>query len=248
MTVTQAQFRAAILDPEAAVPEGLRDPEARPAGRRFSVYRNNVAVSLTEALETAFPVVRKIVGEDFFRAMAGVFLRVHPPLSPVLMFYGAEMPAFLRSFPPVAHLTYLPDVARLEQALREAYHAADAAPLTPDALSQGADLLSARASLAPAVRIVRSAHPLHMIWRFNTVARAPKPAAVAEDVLVTRPGFDPVVSLLPAGGAAFIAALARGETLGTAIVAAGGGADPGAILSLLLSGGAITGLTFGDTA
>jgi hypothetical protein len=248
MSVGQGEFRAALLDPAAAVPTGLSDPERRPAGRRFSVYRNNVAVSLIEALETAFPIVRKIVGEEFFHAMAGVFLRAHPPASPVLMFYGEEMPGFLASFPPVAHLGYLPDVSRLELALRAAYHAADAQPISPEALGSGADLMAARLTLAPALRVIRSRWPLHGIWRANTEEGAPKPGRGPEDVLVTRPGFDPVVSLLPEGGAEFIGRLAAGEPLAAATLAPGPGFDPGPTLGLLLQGNAITAIRFGDAA
>lgn len=247
MTVSQAAFRAAILDPARPVPDGLTDPEQRPAGRRFSVYRNNVAVSLTEALEVAFPVVRKIVGDEFFRAMAGVYLRAHQPSSPVLSRYGAEMPGFLESFAPVAHLGYLPDVARLEIAMRGAYHAADARPVEPEALQSGVDLMSARLRLAPPLRVIRSRWPLHGIWRANTEDGAPKPGREPEDVLITRPGFDPVVGRLDPGGADFIAALAAGEALGTAVVAAGTGFDPGPTLGALLSGGAITDISFGDS-
>jgi hypothetical protein len=247
MSVDQGAFRAALLDPAAPVPAGLTDPSGRPAGRRFAVYRNNVAVSLTEALEVAFPVVRRIVGDDFFRAMAGVFLRLHPPRSPLLMLYGEAFPGFLTRFGPVAHLGYLPDVARLELALREAYHAADAAPVGPEALAAGTELLAARLTLAPAVCVLTSRWPLHGIWRFNTAEGAPPPGRAAEDVLVTRPGFDPVVAPLPPGGADFVAALARGAPLGAALLAPGGAFDPGPTLSLLLAGGAITAIRFGDT-
>ncbi len=90
--------------------------------------------------------------------MAGVFLRAYPPRDRVLMLYGAEFPEFLGAFQPVAHLGYLPDVARLEQALRESYHAADhrAADLsgmTPEAL------LTRRLRLAPSARLLRSRWP-----------------------------------------------------------------------------------------
>ncbi len=244
MTI-EAEFRGAVLDSQRQAPEGLTGPDGRPAGRRFDVYRNNVAVSLTEALEVAFPVVRKLVGDEFFTAMAGVFLRAHPPSSPLLMFYGAEMPAFLESFPPAAHLGYLPDVARLEMARRQSYHAADAVPLGPEALA-ATDLMAARFALAPAVRVIRSRWPLHGIWLANTSDDAPKPGREAEDVLVTRPGFDPLVSRIPPGGADFIAALARGLTLGEAIAAAGEGFDPGPTLTLLLQGNALTDAKTGD--
>lgn len=112
----QSAFHAALMDAARPVPEGLRDPAGRPAGKRFDVYRNNVAVSLTRALETGFPVLRKLVGAEFFSAMAGVYLRTHPPTSPLLQQYGQDMPGFLRGFPPAKSLPYLPDIARLELA------------------------------------------------------------------------------------------------------------------------------------
>lgn len=245
--MSQGEFRAALLDPERPVPPGLTDPEGRPAGRRFDVYRNNVTVSLTEALRQAFPVVRKLVGEEFFTAMAREHLRAHPPASPLLMFYGAAMPDFLAAFPPVAHLGYLPDVARLELALRHAYHAADARPVPRAALEALAPeaFLAARVTLAPALRLVRSPWPILAIWSAN-VRGTPAPTAVEpQDVLILRPGFDPDPVLLPAGAAAFVEALCAGRTVGEAL-AAGPAFDLTATLGLLIGGDAITGLTTGD--
>src|SRR6056297_4262947 len=100
MIVDQSTFRAALLDAEATRPDGLTDGAGAPAGRRFDVYRNNVAVSLADALEAAFPVIAKLVGTRNFRLLAGAFLRSHPPQSPLMMFYGAEMPTFLSTFGP----------------------------------------------------------------------------------------------------------------------------------------------------
>ena len=219
MSTPQSDFITALLDPRSAVPEGLTDPEGRPAGRRFSVYRNNVAVSLTEALETAFPVIARLIGEENFKGLAGLFLRQHPPASPLLMLYGAEMPAFLEGFQPLAHIGYLPDIARLELALRQSYHAADATPADPAALQTLPPdrLMGARLTLAPAVRLIRSRWPIHAIWRFNMEPGAPKPEMAAEDVLVSRPDLDPILTVLPVGGGAFAAALAEGITLGAAI-------------------------------
>ena len=245
--MSQSDFRAALLDPDRPAPAGLTDPHGRPAGRRFDVYRNNVTVSLTEALRQAFPVVRTLVGEDFFTAMAREFLRAHPPASPLMMFYGARMPGFLASFPPVAHLGYLPDIARLELALREAYHAADARPVPPEVLqSLPPDrLVDSKLRLAPAIRLVRSRWPIHAIWSANTRATPAPKATVPEDVLVTRPGYDPEPLCLPAGAGSFIAALQEGQTVGAALDA-GGAFDLTATLSLLIGAGAITDITSGD--
>lgn len=237
-----SEFHAALLDPECPAPTDLTDPGGRPAGRRFDVYRNNVAVSLTEALRQAFPVIRKLVGDDFFTAMAREHARRFPPRSPLLMFYGEDMPDFLNAFPPVAHLGYLPDVARLELALRQSYHAADAEPLPAVAL-QGLSteaFLSARLRLAPSLRLLRSTWPVLTIWRANTAGTAPPLHRVAEDVLILRPGFDPEPQLLPPGGASFVAALLQGEPV-TAALDAAPDLDLAATLGLLLAGGAIAG-------
>lgn len=245
--MNQSEFRAALLDPDRPTPEGLIDPQGRPAGARFNVYRNNVTVSLTEALRQAFPVLRKLVGDDFFTAMAHEFLRAHPPQSPLMMFYGDEMPDFLEGFPPVAHLGYLPDIARLEGAIRHAYHAADVAPVPADELAQLAPeaLVAARLDLAPSLRLIRSNWPIHGIWSANTQGTAAPKATTAEDVLVTRPEFDPIPQLLPRGAAPFVASLMAGQTVGTALDA-GAAFDLSATLGLLIGAGAITKIKPGD--
>ena len=250
MTLDQTTFHAALLSPEVPRPAGLSDGDGRPAGRRFDVYRNNVAVSLTEALETAFPAVAKLVGAANFKLLAGAFLRQHPPTSPLMMFYGSELPGYLTSFEPTKSRGYLPDVARLELALRESYHAADAAPIDPSELQALAPdvLMASPLTLAPSVRLIRSDWPVHAIWRFN-MDNGPKPAAVAEDTLVLRADMDPDPVLLPAGGGAFVAALFAGTPMGRAIEAATTEADDfdlSQILALLISAIAIT--AFGETS
>lgn len=238
----QADFTAALLDADRPAPEGLRNPFGGPASKRFDVYRNNVAVSLTEALETGFPVIRKLVGAEFFAAMAGVFLRSYPPEDPRLMLYGGQMPGFLKSFPPVAHLPYLPDIAKLELGLRQSYHGADAAPLDLTGLDPAA-VLDLRPKMAPAAMVVQSQFPIYDIWRANTDPEAPKPSAAAQDILITRPGFDPAPHLLPIGGFELARTLKGRMTLTEAMATAlarAPGADMQALLTLFVKSGALT--------
>ena len=81
-----------MRDPNAALPDGVIAYNSDAPRKRFSVYRNNVMVGLAGALEARFPAARKIVGEDFFKAMASVFAAARPPHSPLMMFYGDEFP------------------------------------------------------------------------------------------------------------------------------------------------------------
>ena len=201
------------------MPNGLTNPDGRPAQKRFDVYRNNVVLSLLEALATGFPVVKKLLGDDFFRAMALDFIRQHPPRSPLMMHFGADLPAFLAGFAPAQKLGFLPDVARLEIALRESYHAPDAAPL-PTALLQTtpADkLMELRFLLAPSVRLLRSRWPIYSIWMAHQDPAGPPPSPGGQAVLVTRPQFDPLPQLLPEGAATFLMAIDSGAAFGAAV-------------------------------
>jgi len=251
MTVTQSAFRAALMDSNQPVPDGLSNGQGRPAGARFSVYRNNVASSLTEALEVSFPAIRKLIGDENFRPLMGIFLRDNPPAAPMITQYGDALPGFLEGFAPLSHLGHLPDVARLEQALRESYHAADSTPIDPAELQNLAPyaLMSARLSLAPALRLIRSPWPVHQIWAYNMEPGAPKPAGGAQDVAVTRPEFDPIAVPLSPGGGAFIAALVEGRTFGAAFEAASQTPDFDLTqaLSALIAGRAITRISPGDS-
>ncbi|MCU0826110.1 MAG: putative DNA-binding domain-containing protein [Tabrizicola sp.] len=242
--MSQTQFAAALLDPEAELPAGVVDSLGRPAPKRFAVYRNNVASSLTRALEAAFPTVRKLVGDEFFGAMAVLFLRAHPPRSQMLMQYGDAFPDWLAAFPPVAHLGYLPDVARLDQAMRESYHAADSTPLPEVEFHRllGEDIGSLRLILAPSLRLVQSRWPLAAIWAVNHSDDKP-PMVGAQDVVVLRPLFDPRPHPVPAGGGALLSGLLQGKRLGESIDLAGESLDLSAVLGLLIAGKAIVGVS-----
>lgn len=242
--VTQSQFRAALFAPDAPPPVGLTDGSGAPAGRRFSVYRNNVAVSLIEALEQTFPTVAKLIGADGFKALARRFIAENPPSSPILSRYGAAFPAFLARSDELAQLGYLPDTARLDLAMVRAYHAADAAPFDPAQLARIApdDLPRVALALAPAVELLSSPWPIHGIWRFNHAPGSPQPPHEAQDVLVTRPDFDPVPRLLGSGQAVFLRRIIEGDCLGPAADAAARAApdfDLSALLGLLIGDAAI---------
>ena len=140
----QAGFAEALLAPALPCPPGLQAWNGSDPARRLAVYRNNVMVSLIDALATSFPVAQELVGEDFFRAMAAEFVRRQPPRSRVLARYGDRLPDFIADFEPARSVPYLADLARLEFARIQAYHAADAEALSPAAaaaaLRDGADV------------------------------------------------------------------------------------------------------------
>ncbi len=236
-------FAKALRAPDAPLPKGIVDPFGNPAPKRFDVYRNNVTVSLIEALQAAFPAVCALVGEVFFREMARTYLRTHPPASPVMIEYGHGFAEFIEQFEPAASLPFLPDVARLDRAWLDVYHAADAQPLNPARLAGLNDdvLTGARFFVHPAVRFINSGFPLHDLWQ---AGRAAKSAAgidpsLVQNVAITRPRYEIQTFGVTPVSAIFIRALMEKEPLGAAVekVADIKGFDLTRVLNRLLTSG-----------
>src|SRR6266436_557889 len=103
----ETSFAQALLDADRPIPYGITAHNAVVSARRFAVYRNNVVAGLVKALKSRFVVVDKIVGEEFFAAMARVFVKEQPPRSPVLAIYGDEFATFIAAFDPARELAYL---------------------------------------------------------------------------------------------------------------------------------------------
>ena len=244
---SQADFAAALLDPAAAVPDGVTTMRGIPDARRFDVYRNNVMVSLIGALEQKFPVCRLIVGDDFFRDMARSHVRQARPASPLIFRYGDDLPGFIDGYEPARPVAYLGDVARLEVSWMRAYHAADqdALDIAAIAATDPEVLAASRTVKHASASLLCSRWPVGSIWEAHQHEPVAKLArSGAETVLVVRPQAEVKVHILPAGDRAFAVALFAGETLGDAARAASvdEGFDFGRALVGLISLGAIAGL------
>ena len=165
----QLGFASAVLDGI----EGDFDRHVRAAelsgARHLQVYRNNTLLSLTGALKAVYPVVRRLVGEGFFRYAASQYIARQPSRSGDLHTFGEHFPAFLQSFAPAAELVYLPDVAHLEWAYHQVFHAAGHPPLDVAALAQAPVERQGelRFELHPAARLLESAFPILRIWQVN---------------------------------------------------------------------------------
>lgn len=249
--MSAAAFAAALRAPTFACPPGLTAWNGSDPGGRFAIYRNNHLVSLVDALADSYPVVRALVGDEFFRAMAREFVLRSPPTSPVLAWYGADFPGFVAGFPPAGTLPCLADVARLEWLRVDAWHAADANPLPVGELAALSDhparLPAARFSLHPALRVMQSPHPVVSIWdahqgRDPGAALADIDMGCAEAAVLVRPGLEVEIVPVPPAAAAFIAGLGAGLALGAAAAAAP--CDIAQALAVLIRGGALTAIAF----
>ncbi|MBO1540349.1 DNA-binding domain-containing protein [Pseudomonas sp. OA65] len=220
----QHAFAAALLDPRKVCPPGLFSANGADPESRFAVYRNNVLGSLINALADNYPVVVQLVGEEFFRAMAGVYVQSTAPRSPVMNDYGEDFAEFIERFEPAASVPYLADVARLERLHVQAWHAADAKPMTEErivaTLSSPTRVGHLKIGLHPSLRLLQSPFAVVTIWSAHQ-HQTPVPFETfpAQNALVLRNGLDVEVFAISHAVHGFIAALQQGLSLTSAMEA-----------------------------
>lgn len=219
----QAAFVAGVFGESAAataIAPGRFAPD-----QHLQIYRNNIFESLTGALKAVYPVIERLVGDGFFRFAADVYIRRHPPRSSNLHDFGAHYADFLTGFAPAASLAYLPDVARLEWAWHEAFHAADAQALDPLCLTEYAPECHGllHFNLHPSARLLSSVYPLLRIWQTNQDNATPQAINLNEggvQLLVIRRERRVEIETLSIGEHALLHTLVQGKTLEAACEAA----------------------------
>jgi hypothetical protein len=211
----------------------------------FAVYRNTVLKGAIDAIEANYPAVTRLVGSEWLRAAAAVFVRAQPPAEPSLLHYGVGFAAFLAGFAPAADMPWLADVARLDRAWTEAHAAVDESPVAAAAVAALAPEELARTVLRPHTAArwhVAANAPIHTLWRRNRASAADVPDADVgrdldwrgEGALLTRPGDVVEAVALDTAGAAFLDACAARATLAEAAAAALA-ADPATDLARLMA-------------
>lgn len=236
---------AAALMPQAAAPTHaapwLAALQAQPG---FAVYRNTVLKACIDALQANYPTVCRMVGEDWFRAAAGLFVRARPPHDGRLMAYGEGFAAFLQAFEPAAGLPYLPAVARLDRCWTESHLAADA-PVLDAAWLARQPPEAVHLAPHPAARWIWSEeHPACTLWRRQREG-APMDADLpweGDGALLTR--LEGAVQWVPLSraGIAFMDACAQTlplELAATHAQQAKPDCDLGALMAQLLQAGAL---------
>lgn len=247
LTDLQSALGAASLGGDAITLAPAISGDGFQPEQRLSIHRNNTTVLLCEVLATTYPVVKKLVGDDFFDSVARVYVRTQPPRSPCLFEYGGGFGAFLTTLPAVAELPYLPDVAALEWAWNESFYAVDAEPLSAAALAKVdpeayGDLIF---TPHPSLRLVASAYPIKEIWDVNQCGADPDARVDlhegAQHLAVLRANTSVTFIELSLGGFEMTARLSAGERLEDAFLSGQRlmtDFDPTATLSVLISAGA----------
>jgi hypothetical protein len=219
----QAEFAEAMADPLRAADFAV-EIVVRDLGTldRLALYRGNVHAAWEKALANSYPVVRALVGEEFFGGLARAYGRAHPSTSGDLNRFGAHYADFVRDFEHTQSLPYLPDVAALEWSVHGAHCAGDAFGLSRDRIGAlpPSELLASRFTLHPACTTFESRFPAASIWlahQPNATVALPTDLDRREFALVIRPGWRVEVLVTSAGEVAALKHLGAGADMECAI-------------------------------
>lgn len=222
---------------------GVRSITSQPG---FAIYRNTVMKACIDALQANYPSVTRLVGEEWFRAAASLYVAKHAPQDPRMLYYGEQLPSFLAGLEPAASIVYLSDVARLDRMWSEAHASADEAALEPVMLAGYSAEHLGETVLYPHAT-ARWAwfddHPAYTIWKKNRepTGESSQIEWQGEGALLVRPHGKVLSHALDAAACAFLEVCKAGQPLGLAATAALSvqkNTDLGALLAMLLNAGA----------
>lgn len=228
----QAGFYRDLLDPDSnwtlshLAAGGRIDP-----AESLAIYRHNFFSNYQAQLAEAYPVIRRLVGDDYFALAARAHVRDTPSACGDINAYGGSFGAFLARFPGAQALAYLPDVARLEWSIHRAFTAADVPVLNIIRLATvtAAQHTHLRFTLHPSATLLASNWPILAIWRVNQPGFSGEPcvdlSAGGVRLLVARRKGEIVLETLSDAEHALLDALARDQHLGEA-TEAGLAVDP----------------------
>ncbi len=205
----------------------------------LDVYRNNTLANRSANLANTYPTILELVGEEFFSAMARVFVENSQSHSGNLHYDGESFPDFLSAFPHVSDLPYLSDMAKLDWAIHLAHYSVDCsgiaietlAAYTPEQFGQ------LKLILHPALAIVKSsAWPIYQILMMHHGNNPADLNTGGEQVWVWRDHWQ----LLSISDALFLESLLNSQNIESAMRAtADDEYDAGPILIQLFSRGLV---------
>jgi len=243
----QARLAAALRGAPCAAAADVLD-DGIEAAARLAVYRNNARAMFDGALERTYPVLRRRVGEDYFRQLARGYRVRFPSRSGDLHWVGEHFARYLAETEASTGYAWLAELAALEWACECAFIAAHESPMEPRELLGLApdDLARARLRLQSSLHCVASSWPVLEVWRAN------QPDADGHAVDLSNGGQCVLVSCGPDGlelaevsraGLEFTRLLQSDAPLGAAVEESGLDlAELPGVLGRLFAGGLVTGI------
>ena len=164
----QKSISREILDAQESGVQSLIHAGDFDSSRRIQIYRNNIQHTLTESLQSVFPVTEAMVGEDFFKHLARRYVAQHPPEEGNIHSFGEQLPDFIKTVEEASNLGYLPDIARIDWACHMAFHAQSVPAASIDNLAEFPSAVYEQLVFRPhpSCTFLSSEYPIFDIWNY----------------------------------------------------------------------------------
>jgi hypothetical protein len=182
-----------LAQEKSLAPKGLADviagDDRLSAEERVDIYANMYFYRILDVLKEDFPATFATIGDAGFHNLVTGYLVEYPPEHFSISYAGARLADFIENHPVSEEFPHLADLARMERALIEVFHAPDATPLDVESMRE------TPASEWPALKLAR--HPateiLNLEWNVASILQAldrseelPSPARERTCVLIWR--------------------------------------------------------------
>ena len=197
----QADFQAYLLDDAKGSNfiHAVVDDKKVGAKKRLSIYHDAYRFRIIEALATAYPQLKALLGDVLFDKTAREYIEAYPSTYRNLRWYGSQMCEHLLTTLPQHPIAA--EMADFEWALSLAFDAEDVPELNLQDLAAIPPENWAELSFKfqPAIKIVRASWNVIPIWKALEIGETPpKPAQASsyQSWLIWRKNFNPQFRLI----------------------------------------------------
>jgi hypothetical protein len=182
LAAVQQDFQAYLLRGDGAIEAHVIGTGRVPVATRLAIYGGAYGSRLAEALASNFPALAGLLGEADFHALAHAYVRSHESPYFSIRFYGEHLQQFLASDAQYSGAPVLAELAGWEWTLGKVFDAADAQPITPEALSgvQPQQWAQLRFTWHPSVQRLDLHWNTPQIWQAATDAQEPPEVSFAK--------------------------------------------------------------------
>lgn len=212
----QTEFQSGVLKNDAKNLINAIVENHFSAEQQLQIYHNNILVSLTEALQSIYPNIQRLLGEDFFKAAANIYIPQNLPHTGSLIEFAGNFAEFLADFEHTKEMLYLVDIAKIDWACHQIYHAKDSPLFDLNKLRNipEAEYEQIKFILNPASFILKSAYPvLHIIKICQEIVGPEETVNLEEggdNILIIRKEMEITFDRLSGAEFSFLQAIAEG--------------------------------------
>jgi uncharacterized protein (UPF0276 family) len=210
---------------------------AIPAHRhRGWIYQNNVFAAIQDYLTEVYPATKGLVGDDFFKQTAELFIQEAPPEFGNIHDYGESFISFCIALESLQTLPYLNDLMVYEWALHSAYFSTVSESLDSASVPQEV-LLTAGVQYNDSVTLLSSEYPVYEIHRQSLPSYEGNVGIdlgqSRDQILVCKNGFVVEAQLITCEQMKFMQEISKNENLLQAIEVLQGSIEPDTLSATL---------------